>query len=283
MPLPLILAPLFAQAAIVSPGAAPALPQAPLQIPRKRKVIEAGPPEPPSMLAQCLALVRSSPPAAIDFAQGWLGQTTGSARAEPGRCLGLALASLERFGEAEEAFLQARNDAAPSDMQTRAVLGARAANAAFAGEANDRALALLDQAHGDALAAGDARLAGETSIDRARVLVALGRTNDAAAALAEARTAAPDNPLGWLLSATLSRREGRLDEAQQQIERAADLLPVDPEIGLEAGVIAALSGRDAAARRSFQSVLVAAPGSEFAKKAQGYLDQLPPEDAPSGR
>lgn len=283
MPLSLILAPLFAQAAMVSPVAAPALPQAPLEVPRKRKVIETGPPEPPSMLAQCLQLVSSSPPDAIDFAQGWRGETTGSARAEPGRCLGLAYSALERFGEAEEAFIEARNDAASIDMATRAVLGARAANAAFAAGANDRALSLLDQAHGDALVAGDSRLAGETSIDRARVLVALGRTNEAATALAEARTTTPGNPLAWLLSATLARRIGNLDEAQQHIQRAADLLPVDPEIGLEAGVIAALSGRDAAARRSFQSVLVAAPGSEYAKKAQGYLDQLPTEAAPSGR
>ena len=41
----------------------------------------------------------------------------------------------------------------------------------------------------------------------------------------------------------------------------------DAQIGLEAGVIAVLSGRDDAARRSWQSVLTAAPGSDAAKTA----------------
>ncbi len=105
----------------------------------------------------------------------------------------------------------------------------------------------------------------------------------AAAALAAARTADPANSQAWLLSATLSRRQGKLGEAQTQIERAALLMPVDPEIGLEAGVIAVLGGRDEAARRSWESVIRAAPGSGFAKTAQGYLDQLGPSTAPSGR
>jgi TolA-binding protein len=63
------------------------------------------------------------------------------------------------------------------------------------------------------------------------------------------------------------------------IERAAQLFPVDPEIGLEAGVIAVLSGRDEAARKSWLSVIKAAPNSPSAKTAQGYLDQLGPEAA----
>ena len=51
-------------------------------------------------------------------------------------------------------------------------------------------------------------------------------------------------------------------------------MPVDPEIGLEAGVIAILLGHEEAARKSWQSVISAAPGSGAAKTAQGYIDQL---------
>ena len=84
----------------------------------------------------------------------------------------------------------------------------------------------------------------------------------------------PDNAQAWLLSATLSRRDGDLATAQTRIERAAMLAPLDPAIGLEAGLIAALGGRDEAARRSWQSVIEAVPGSAEAATAQGYLDQL---------
>ena len=145
------------------------------------------------------------------------------------------------------------------------------------------ALAALDQARSDADKAGEAKLRGTIAIDRARALVALNRQDEAAAALAEARAAVPKSAQAWLLSATLSRRQGKLSEAQQQIERAAELMPVDPEIGLEAGVIAVLSGRDAAARKSWESVVRAAPQSEAAKTAQSYLDQLGPASAPLGR
>ena len=61
----------------------------------------------------------------------------------------------------------------------------------------------------------------------------------------------------------------------------ATLAPLDPEVGLEAGVIAALGGRDEAARKSFTSVIHAAPGSDLARRAQQYLDQLGPAAAPS--
>ena len=46
-------------------------------------------------------------------------------------------------------------------------------------------------------------------------------------------------------------------------------LPRDPQVGLEAGVIAVLSGRDDAARKSWQSVIAAAPDSDEAKTAHG--------------
>jgi Flp pilus assembly protein TadD len=96
----------------------------------------------------------------------------------------------------------------------------------------------------------------------------------AAAALADARRDAPQSSDTWLLSATLSRRQGKLAEAQAEIETGAALAPADPAIGLEAGVIAALSGRDEAARQSFNSVISLAPQSPQAATARGYLAQL---------
>ena len=65
-----------------------------------------------------------------------------------------------------------------------------------------------------------------------------------------------------------------LGEAREQIAQAALLSPQDPAVGLEAGVIAALSGRDEEARRSFESVLLVAPQSTEATRARTYLEQL---------
>ncbi|MFN5085021.1 MAG: tetratricopeptide repeat protein [Novosphingobium sp.] len=212
----------------------------------------------------------------VRTSRGWAG-------VEPGLCLGMALAAQGQWDEAEAAFTAARELTPANEPANRARLGGMAGNALLAAGKAEAALALLDQAHGEALGAKDPRLAGEISIDRARALVALKRDGDAAAALATARANAADNGQGWLLSATLSRRQGKLAEAQQQIQVAAELLPLDPEVGLEAGVIAVLAGNDGAARRSWLSVIKAAPGSETARTAQSYLDQLGPDPAPSGR
>lgn len=231
-------------------------------------------PPPKTELDRCLAAVSADSLQGVEMAQGWLRQAKGRPAAEAGHCLGVALGKLERWSEAETAFLAARDALGAADPRERARLGAMAGNAALARGAANEASAALDAAHADALAAGDGPLAGDIAVDRARALVALGRNDEAATALAEARAAIPASAEAWLLSATLSRRMGRLAEAQAQIEQAGALLPVDPEIGLEAGVIAVLSGRDEAARRSWQSVIAAAPQSDAAATAKGYLAQL---------
>lgn len=231
---------------------------------------------PRSRLEFCLDAAASSPVDAIDDAEGWRDVTKGPAQAEPLLCLGSAHARLEHWSEAEQAFLAGRDAAAAGDSAMRAKLGAMAGNAALAQNASERALAALDAASVAAAATDDLRLAGEIAIDRARALVALKRDDEAAKALVEARTSAADNALAWLLSATLSRRQGKLAAAQAQIATAADLAPRDAEIGLEAGVIAMLAGNEAAARLSWQSAIDTAPASEAARAARGYLAQLGP-------
>ena len=272
-----ILLPLFAQ---VGPGAA--LPQAPLEIP-KLKQAKAKAEVPRGRLTQCLALIRSAPLEGLNTAEAWLAEAKGSARSEPGECKGLALTALGRWKEAAEVFAIAHDDTPLSKLALRARRGAMAGNAALAAGDTAAALTAFDAAHAEARRAKDTVIAGGIALDQARALVALNRTEAAAAALAEARAVVPDTALTWLLSATLSRRQGKLSEAQAQIERAAALAPKDPEIGLEAGVIAVLGSRDGAARRSWQAVIALAPDSQTAKTARGYLDQLGPEPQTEGR
>lgn len=237
-------------------------------------------PPPRSARAQdCLASVDDDPEAAEDSAAAWATSAKGPDLADAQLCLGLARSRLEDWPEAAAAFLAGR-DAAGADRLLRARLGAMAGSAALAAGQPDRALAALDSAQADAKGLASPALEADVALDRARALVALKRDAEAENALADARTADPANAEAWLLSATLARRTGRLAEAQARIERAASLLPIDPAIGLEAGVIAVLSGHDAAARRSWESVLKAAPDSAEAATAKGYLAQLGP--APAG-
>lgn len=275
MSLTLLLLPLIAQ---VGPGGV--LPQAPLQIPKPKSTAVAASSTSPELLQQCLDLAMTRPSDAIEVAQNWLTTAkTMKDRAGAKQCHAMAMVRIEGFAEAAPLFLSARQDTPANEADERARLAALAGNALLAADDPAGALTALDLARGDSLNGLDAKLRSGIEVDRARAMVALGRPDEAAVALAEARIAAPANHQAWLLSATLARRQDKLADAQIYIERAAQLFPVDPEIGLEAGVIAVLSGRDEAARKSWLSVIKAAPNSPSAKTAQGYLDQLGPEAA----
>ena len=203
-----------------------------------------------------------------------LNAAAGTDRAVAAHCLGYALSALERWDEAEQAFISARDAVPADDAGRRAELGAAAAIAAAARGDFTGALTLYQAAQSEAQRAGDAALTGRIARDMAHPLHQLGQAEAAAATLAQARAALPDDPATWLISARLSRQQDRLAEAQQQIERAALLDPRNPEVGLEAGVIAALAGNEDAARKSWQSVVTTAGDSPVASAALRYLDQL---------
>lgn len=228
-----------------------------------------------SKLATCRDTATTNPDQGVSMANDWLSGAKGPDRAQAHLCLGYAYAQQQAWGPAEQAFLAGR-DEATDNVLTRARLGDMAANAALADGGAVRALSTLERAQADAASAKDAALIGAVATDRARTLVALKRNDEAAAALAEARKATPEDETAWLLSATLSRRMGQLAQAQSQIETAARLGPLDPEVGLEAGVIAVLLGHEEAARKSWQSVLAANGQSDAGHQAAAYLQQLGP-------
>lgn len=223
-------------------------------------------------IEQCLETARTDPASAKDFASEWVSRTDGLQRAAGRHCLGVAAGNLGKWDEAASAFIAARDEAG-SEARFRARMGALAGSALLATDNFEAALAALATAHADA--AGDAALTGAIDLDKATALVALGRLDEAKTALADARAMVPEDPQAWLLSATLARRQDDLAAAQTLIERAAELDPRDPGIGLEAGVIAALGGRTDAARKSFESVIAAASDGPYAGPARAYLEQLP--------
>lgn len=225
-------------------------------------------------LQTCLDQLAEDPARAHTMAQIRRSETKGADRVLANHCLGTAASELGLWQDARTAFLAARDETPSDETRTRARFAALAGNAALAGGDAEGALTLLTEAEADARTAGFAQLEAIAATDRARALVALSRGEDALGALEAATTLAPERAEGWLLKATLLRRLDRLPEAQTAIERAALLTPGDPDIGLEAGVIAILAGREDAARASWQSVLALAPESPAAATAKDYLAQL---------
>ncbi|MCL9999166.1 MAG: hypothetical protein NBV68_07275 [Erythrobacter sp.] len=239
-------------------------------------------------LAGCLGVIEEDPARAHAMAQIRRSETTGAERVIANHCLGTAAAALELWDDARTAFTAAREETPEGEPRARARFAALAGAATLGSGDAEGALGLLTLAESDAQAAKSPLLEAIAASDRARALVALGRGEEALAALENSTALAPDRAEGWLLKATLLRRLERLPEAQTAIERAATLAATNPEIALEAGVIAVLAGRDEAARKSWQSVLTLAPDGPAAVTAKDYLAQigeagetgLAPEQAP---
>jgi len=233
-----------------------------------------------ALSALCMDKVRSDPAgAAADAAALIAGNSRPEVQRPAKLCLGMAQAAQLQWEAAEQTFTGLALEV-PVEIggETAVAYRAMAGTAAIAGGFPERAMPLLDQAVAGGANVAPAQL-GEIQIDRARALVALGDLAKARTALNEAHRLSPDDPDGWLLSATLYRRARDLTAAQADIEKAAALSATDPAIGLEAGVIAMLGGREAAARKSWDSVIALAPASNEARIAKGYLEQISPTAA----
>lgn len=230
-------------------------------------------------LAECLSMLPDQAARAHTLSQVRRNDSSGERRILANHCLGLAATELGLWEDAIGAFIAARDETPADESRAKARFGAMAGNAAFAAQDLERSSTLLRGARTDAQAAASAPMQAIIASDLARVLVALERPEEALAELDISTQLIPDEASTWLLKATLLRRLERLDEAQSAIEQAGKLAPKQAPIGLEAGVIAILSGRDEAARASWQSVIDLAPESPEALTAQGYLAQI--EQAPA--
>lgn len=217
----------------------------------------------------CMDMATDDPASGIMAANEWLIAGGGYfAR----HCLGFAYAKDGRWSAAADAFVAAARDAELAHDKRAANLWTQAGNAALASGDSAKALTYFDAALAQGMA--DGLMLGELHLDRARALVVAGRADEAEIALAEAHRLAPEDPLAWLLSATLARRLGKLDRAQADIDIAARLAPRDPEVALEAGNIAASAGQYDIARRNWTQAIDIRPEGPVAKTARGHLSEL---------
>lgn len=217
----------------------------------------------------CMDMATDDPPSGIVAANEWL-MAGGGYFAR--HCLGFAYSKDGRWKAAADAFVAAARDAERATDPRAANLWTQAGNAALALGDATVALTYFDAAMAQGVSAG--LLLGELHLDRARALVVAGKTQEAEAAFAEAHRLVPEDPLAWLLSATLARRLGKLERAQADIDVAARLAPRDPEVALEAGNIAATAGKYDIARRNWTQAIDIRPHGPVAKTARDHLSQL---------
>lgn len=220
-------------------------------------------------LTECLSLAASDANAAEADARAWK-EAGGSWFA--GQCLGAALANQGRWSEAAAAFEAAAREAESARDLVYADCWAKAGNAWLVAGEFGKAAAALDAAIGSGVLLGTAR--GEAYLDRARARVAADQPEGARADLDLAILYAPEDPLAWLLSATLARRMNDLTRATHDIREALGRDPASATAQIEAGNIAALQGDEAGARTAWTRAIELAPGSPQAEAARKALEQF---------
>lgn len=217
----------------------------------------------------CVDMVDTNAEGALAEAKKWrLSGGTVLAR----QCQGMAYAAQDKWLSAMTAFQQAAESAQKERSPRTASLWVQAANAALAGGEFVKARSFIDAALIEGTL-NDAE-AGEAYVDRARALVAVGDLTKARGDLDAAAKLVPQDPLIWLLSASLARRSGDLDRARTDIAEAARLSPDDPSVALEAGNISAMMGNDAAAKTAWEAAVRIAPDSPQGKAAAKALEQF---------
>lgn len=254
----ILLLMLAAQAAVpapapAKPAPAPAGPAAPVQ----------------DRYEHCLDLATTDPNAAEAAAGRW--QYAGGGFFA-GQCLGMAYAHQQRWSAAAAAFEGAARAAEKAGDTRSANYWAQAGNAWLAAGDAAKARAALDAA----LAGGTLKALprGEAHLDRARAMVAAGDLENARDDIDRALADVPEDPLAWLLSATLARRMEQVPRARTDIAQALRLGGDDPAVQLEAGNIAALTGDEAGAKAAWRQAVTLRADSVPGKAAAAALTQF---------
>ncbi|RYE00937.1 MAG: tetratricopeptide repeat protein [Sphingomonadales bacterium] len=226
------------------------------------------PAEPPRF-AECMDLATGDPAAGQANALKWRGEGGGALARQ---CLGVAYANQGRWDSAASAFEDAAREDELANGGKVADYWVQSGNAWLAAGNPVRARSAFDAALARATLTGLAL--GEAHLDRARALVAAGDSDGARNDIDKALATAPGDPLAWLLSATLARRQGDLKRAAADIAEALRRSPDDVSVQLEAGNIAGAAGDEANARTAWARVIELSPGSPAAENARKALAQF---------
>ncbi|MES3091666.1 hypothetical protein QTN93_15555 [Sphingomonas aerolata] len=259
----MLLAPALLLSQAASPAAKPAPPPAAKPA--------ADPADDATRLQRCIATIATDPVAARAEAGRWRMAGGGAAARD---CGGLAFAAEKNWAAAAAEFESAARDAQLAHDDRAATYWAQGGNAWLAAGDATKARTALDSA----LTAGTLTglQLGEARLDHARALVAADDLASARTDIDLALTTAGDDPLAWLLSATLARRMGNLPRARGDIAEALKRSPDDASVQLEAGNIAARDGDETRARAAWAEAARLAPDTPTAHNAIAALRQFDP-------
>lgn len=230
-------------------------------------------------LRACLTLAQTDAAKAVTDATAWAAAGGGIAARH---CLGTAETARENFAPAAKAYEEAAQLADAQHWANAATYWTAAGNAALAAGEAGRARDLLGKALAHDDLTGPYR--GETLLDRGRAAVQAGDPVAARTDIDEALKLVEKDPMAWLLSATLARRQGDGDRAEKDIQQAVLLAPDAAPVAYEAGNVAAMLGAVEAARVAWTRAVAADPGSDAGRAAQTALARLDrPAETPPAR
>jgi tetratricopeptide (TPR) repeat protein len=195
------------------------------------------PPKDPTAIRyeSCVALVKSDPAKAEALADQW---RLGGGGLPARQCLGLAYVAQERYAPAAIAFEQAAQEAEIQRDGRAANLWVMAGNALLANGDAAGGREKLDRAL--ALPVLSLPMRGEAYLDRARAQEALDNLPASRADLDMALKLVPQDPMAWLLSATLARKMHDMTRATTDIAEAQKRAPNDGDVEAEARAIAGM-------------------------------------------
>ncbi len=222
-----------------------------------------------SRFNQCIDQAANDPDSGLLAANRWQIEGGGYLARN---CLGFAYAEQQEWAKAIPEFVLAAEGAVAAGDNRAAIFWSQAGNAALASGDYPAALKHLGTALDQDI--GDGLLKGEVHLDMARAFVALDQYDEARKQFVLVHDLVPQDPLGWLLSATLARRMGDLQQAKTDIAQAAKLAIADPAVALEAGNIAYQAGDTANAKSNWEQAVKFDPDSSAGKAASRYLAQL---------
>lgn len=225
----------------------------------------------PPRYAECMDLASADPAAGVLNASRWRVEGGGMLARQ---CLGVAYTNQQKWAAAAGAFEEAAHDAEAAKDARAANYWAQSGNAWLAAGDAAKARRALDAALAGGSLSGLAL--GEAHLDRARALVGTNALESAREDIDKALVEARDDPLGWLLSATLARRQGDLPRAHRDIAEALKRAGNDASVQLEAGNIAASERDEAGARAAWARAVELGqdgPVADAAKKALAQFSQ----------
>jgi tetratricopeptide (TPR) repeat protein len=230
-------------------------------------------PSDPSRYAACIEMGPKDPARALELAYAWRLEGGNSVAAR--HCLAVAqmharhhdaaLKSYEAAGIASEAAGDGQAVALWRQAADAALIAQRPADAV---RYLTRALARPGGVELSPRAEADLRLA------RAEALVEAGQAKPAMADLEAATALVPEGLTGWLLKATLHRRQGEVPAAEAALLKAAGIAPDAPDVELEAGNIAAAKGDLALARQAWEAAAADGPDTPAGRAANEALGRV---------